>query len=401
MKHTHLHLLFFTIIACLFTACSPAKDTSGDSALSHPLDSLFTSMFKPGQPGAIVLVAKGDSIIYNRGFGMADLSKGTEITDTTLFNICSISKQFAAVAILQLHEKGLLDIDDSIAKFIPALSQPFFHNVTLRHLMSHTSGIPDSRPRTEQQWNQYRAIHRTPYATCHDYKLYALTKESTRYMRSLDSLVFEPGTAYEYQNPTYQLLLPVIEDASRQRFTPWMQENIFDRAGLRHTEYLDPACNQTYFAHAYKPAVGENVYDYYRSDDGCWEECDYGEADFFPTKTDGGLYTSARDFLRWERALFSGKVISDSMLTVATTPVIATDLPYTSYGLGLFIEEKPGMPRKIFHTGDNGGFYTVEAFYPEHDIFYLVFANRPDWNREAVVADIDSILLANKYISPK
>lgn len=357
-------------------------------------------MFKPDQPGAIVLVAKGDSIIYDRGFGLADLDKGTQITDTTLFNICSISKQFAAMAILHLAENGLLDIDDSIVKFVPALTQPFFRNVTLRHMLSHTSGIPDTRPRTRSQWEQYKSRHKTPYATCHDYKLFALTYESTRYLNDLDSLVFEPGSAYEYQNPTYQLMLQVIEDASRQRFTPWMQEHIFDRAGMQHTEYFDPAIDQSHFAHAYKPADGENIYSYYRSEDGKWEECDYGEADFFPTKTDGGLYTSALDFLRWERALFSGKVVSDSMLTVATTPVIATDLPYTSYGLGLFIEEKPDMPRKIFHTGDNGGFYTVEAYFPENEIFYLIFANRPDWNREAVVADMDSILLANKYITP-
>lgn len=395
--HASMRLI---LLACLFAGIlSSCSHNRAVSALDSSLDSLFTSIFPdPEAPGAIVLVAKGDTILFDRGYGMADLKNGKAICDTTLFNICSISKQFAAVALLKLEEQDKLKLDDHVSKFIPALRLPQFSEVTLFHLLSHTSGIPNSRPRTDEEWAEYVKHHETSFGSCRDYKLYSLTAESVRYMADVDTLVFEPGTGYEYQNPTYQLVLPIIEDVTRERFNPWMKANIFDVAGLKHTVYFDPVDDLRALSHGYIPAEGENTYKLWRSPDGKWEDCDYGEAFFFPTKTDGGIYTSALDFLKWKKALYSGKVIGDSALHKAITPVIETDIPMTSYGLGLFIEQVPGKARKIFHTGDNGGYLTVEAYFPEHDVYYLIFANRPDWPREKTYEQVDSILHAYKFI---
>ena len=390
-----LMLAGLSLISCI----SCGRQQSGQEGIAQPLDSLFTVLFPdPEDPGAIVLVAKGDSIIYDKGFGMADLKNNIAISDTTLFNICSISKQFAAVALLKLEEEGVLELDDVVTKYVPTLSSPQYRKITLHHLLSHTSGIPDTRPRTEAEWKEYLTRHKTKFGSNRDYKLYSLTNESTKYLNDLDTFAFEPGTAYEYQNPTYQLVLKIVEDATRERFSPWMDAHIFKAAGLEHTRYFDPAEDYSDFSHAYIPAPADNKYQLWRSDDGKWEECDYGEAYFFPTKADGGIYTSALDFMKWNKALFSGKVIGDSALHKAITPVIGTDINLTSYGLGFFIEEVPGKARKIFHTGDNGGYLTVEAYFPEADIFYLIFANRPDWPREKTYEQVDSILHPNRLI---
>ena len=389
------------LIGCIVygVAFSCKRATDHTSSIDCALDSLFTSLFpEPSEPGAIVLVAKGDSIICDRAYGMADLERDIPMTDTAMLNICSISKQFSAVALLKLEEDGRLELDDPIVKFVPALQSPQFRKITLEHLLSHTSGIPDTRPRTDEEWRRYISKHESRFSNCREYKLYSLTGESTRYLNDLDTFAFEPGTAYEYQNPTYQLVSRIVEDAGREHFVPWMEKNIFAPAGLEHTVYFAPSKDQSKFAHAYTPAEGENIYHYWRSDDGRWEECDYGEADFFPTKADGGVYTTALDFLKWTKALFGGKVIGDSALAKAITPVVATDIPDTSYGLGFFIERRQGKPRKIFHTGDNGGFLTVEAYFPEADVFYLIFANRPDWPRERTYEQVDSILIANNIL---
>ena len=392
---------FACIISLILSlsACNVQTDKAPASDLSAPLDSLFTELFpSPDEPGAVVLVAKGDSIIFNRSYGMANMKRNIPLTDSTLLNICSISKQFSAVALLKLQEEGLISLDDSVTKYFPKFPGRIFNKITLRHLLSHTSGIPDARPRTRDQWNDYVRKHDTKFGNERDFALYGLSREETRYMETLDWLDFKPGTAYKYQNPTFVLAQHIIEQATGKAFLDYMDSTIFIPAGMTTTQYLNPDIQQPQLAHAYKLVDGPNRYGYWRSDDDKWEECDYGEALFFPTKADGGLYTSALEFLKYEKALFGGKIISNYSLLQATTPVIATDEPLTSYGLGLFIEERPDRPRKIYHTGDNGGFLCVEAYFPEKDIFYLIFANQPHWDREATIEKTDSILAAKKLI---
>lgn len=368
-------------------SCS-SKDTSSEDTLTASVDSLFSPYFRPGEPGAYVLIAQSDSILYSHGFGLATTDPETKPADTTLFNICSISKQFAAIAALKLQEDGRLSLDDSIGMYLPQFKSDKIKAVTIRQMLSHTSGIPDSRPRTAEQWERYRRTHDSAFGSVEDFKLYALYEESTRYLDDLDSLAFTPGSAYEYQNPTYQLMLPIIEQATGDEFTSWMRDSIFAPAGMNNTAYLTEDWPATGFAHGYV-----------RSDsDSAWHECDYGEANFFPSKADGALYTSPLEFLAWEKALFSGRIISDKSLKEATTPIIKTDLPDTYYGLGLFIEDIPGRPRKVFHTGDNGGFLTYEGYYPERDLFYLIFATHPHWPREECAATLDSIFIANKLL---
>lgn len=394
----YILLSIFAAALTLIVACSTSNGGNPiQEKLASDIDSLFGSMFADLEPGAIVLIAKGDSILYEHGFGMARLDNDTPIDSTTQFNICSISKQFSAIALLLLQERDALSLDDTVSEFFPKFHSPLLKQITLRHMMSHTSGIPDTRPRTEDEWQQYLRTHTSIYADVNDYKHYALWKESTRYLDDLDSLAFTPGTRYEYQNPTFQLVLPIVERVTGKKFTVWMDTNIFAPAGMKNTVYLEPNVPLSNYAHGYIPAKGE-AGTAFRSRDGRWEESDYGEAYFFPTKADGGLYTTSRDFLRWQRALYAGRIISKESLGDATAPIVLTDEADSYYGLGLFSYRHEGFPLKIFHTGDNGGFYTYAAYFPESEVSVIIFANRPDWDRPATVAAVDSILVAGKII---
>lgn len=395
-----------TILLTAFTlmGCRQADVQRLDQKrLTTELDSLFDRKFPKEDPGAAVIVTHHDSIVYNRCFGMARLDTPTPITGHTMFNICSVSKQFSAVAILKLAEEGKLSLDDSLKKFFPEFRADFYNRITLRHLLSHTSGLPDARPRTAEQWQRYTSTTPTRFTCVEDFKRFCEEDESCRYLEQLDTLEFEPGTQYAYQNPTFQLLLMVIERVTGQQFDDWMKQHIFLPAGMEQTTFFEPDKVIPDMAHGYEP-VGfttlngdriptDNPNHYFRSKDGRWEENDYGEASFFGTKADGGIYTTPLEFLKWDRALYHDHIISKASRQTAHTAHISTDIPETDYGLAFFIEHKAQRPTKIYHTGDNGGFLIFEGRIPSLDLFYLVFANRPDWNREATIEAMDQIIL--------
>lgn len=364
-----------------------ANDSKADGLCSDA-DSIMRKLFPADEPGAVILIAKGDSVIFSHGYGLADIDSRDSIDICTLFNICSISKQFSAIALLKLQELGLISLDDKLVRYMPEYTSPVLDGITLRQLMSHTSGIPDTRPRTDAEWQSYILRHKSQYDNLEDYKLHAQWEESCRYLIDLKELNFKPGEAYEYMNPTFQLVEPIVERVTGRKFTDWMRDEIFIPADMMNTIYLEPGKKMNNAAHGY---VQDNS--------GKWQEMDYGEAYFFPTKADGGIYSNARDFFKWQRALIKGKIIGMESLYQAFTPITQTDIDDTSYGLGFFLEKKENRPLKIFHTGDNGGFFTYEAIIPEDDISYLIFAARNDWSREDTAEKIDSLLHTKGLIS--
>ena len=345
------------------TSCSPVNNPN-QTAITQ-IDSLFSSLYPADEPGAAVLILKGDSIIFNKGFGLADIETQTPVTGNTFFNIASVSKQFSGVGLMMLQQEGKLSLDDNVHTFFPAFKAPFFKEITLRHLLSHTSGIPDSRPRSDRH-----------------FVLTATDKESYAYLEHLKALNFAPGTAYEYMNPTFQLIYTIIEQCSGQSFDDFMRERIFLPAGMEETTYFEADKQIPGMAHGYMPQA-----------EGGFTKYDYGEASFFATKADGGIYTSVEEFVLWEKALRNNILISKELKEDAhSVKIDIPDMPYTGYGYGWFIEEKPGFPKKVFHTGDNGGFQIYAGRFPEQQILVLIFATRNDKDREATVEKVDQII---------
>jgi CubicO group peptidase (beta-lactamase class C family) len=345
-------------------AASPDFDT---------LDRVLKSRYDdPGAPGAAIIIARGDSIIYERYTGIADLVTGEKIGPETRLNIASISKQFTVMALLQqaaIHNPALLD--QPVSKFFN-YPQSWWHDITLRHLASHTSGVPDTRPRDNRQW-------------C----VMADDEQSIAYFHTVEAPQFAPGTYYDYLNPSFILLAKVVEQLSGEQFTSYVDNHVFAPAEMYDTYYFDRTATPPHQAHAYVP------------DGDGWKEYDFGEETFFATRPDGGIYATARDMLRWENALFGGKIVSAEALRQACTPIVSvTDSPlcdyqrrpYTWYGLGLFIEKPEGAPLKIYHTGDNGGFQAYVASYPESDTRIIVLENRADRSRDDLVQVIDNVL---------
>ncbi len=362
------------IISAVATAATLAGCSGGSPAKGfvESCDSLFEARYADAlvgaAPGGAVLIAKGDSIIYERYFGLADMVTGEPVDENTLFNIASVSKQFTVAALLQQD----VSMDEPASAYF-SYPQEFWSRVTLGHLASHSSGIPDARDRSDRQ----RCV-------------YADEEQSVAYFPEVDSTLFEPGTAYDYLNPSFILLAKVVEQKSGQDFYEYMRRSVFKPAGMASTVYFSPDGMPAHTAHGYAP-----------DGQGGWMEYDYGEETFFATRPDGGIYSTARDMLRWERALAEGRVLTPERLALAYSPHVDVSAspycdyqrrPNTWYGYGWFVERQPGLPEKVYHTGDNGGFQAYVAKYPSADISIIVLENRHDRDRWQMAQAIDSLL---------
>ena len=363
----------FLIIAALmaFSSAVQARNMS-DQELTQRIDEVFSAVYNnPDDPGAAVLIMQGSDTLYSRCCGVADRVTKVPVTFATNFCIASVSKQFSAVALLQLAEEGKLSLSDPLSKFFPEFQAPFFEDITLHHIMSHTSGIPDARPREDR-----------------NFVLYSNDVTSVQYMRTLNRLNFQPGTQYEYINPTFQLIYQIVERTTGIPFETYMHDNVFGRAGMQTCRYFEPDRQIADMAHGYE-----------RNNSGVWQEYDYGEESFFGTKADGALYCSINDFVRWERALRDNSVWSASSKRLAYRPWVQIPAdaeygyqPYTGYGYGFFVQDYPGQPTHVYHLGDNGGFTIYAGKIPERDLIFLFFSTRPDIDRLGMVNKVYRIL---------
>lgn len=357
------------------------------------LDQLCSSLFPDGEPGAAVLVMKGDDIIFDKGYGIADIETKKAIDGNTFFNIASVSKQFTAVAVLQLAEEGKLSLEDPVSKYFPEFKAPFWNDIRIKHLLSHSSGVPDARGGIPREL-----------------KIKGDEKLAMSYLPDLDFLHFQPGEAYEYMNPTFVMCGAIVEKVSGQPFTEYVAEHIFKPAGMDKTLYFDPVHQELIpdMAHGYEYEDVEDMPEERTAGSAAsdepknWYEYDYGEETFFATRPDGGIYTSTHQFVQWEKALRANKVLSEASRVDAQSPhTFASDSPWsdyqnrpnTWYGYGWFIEPKTDSTKEvIYHTGDNGGFKILAARYPEDNALVLIFANRADWDRYEVMQQFEAIL---------
>lgn len=385
-------LLNLSIVIAMIATTISCNTNSKFKGTMKQIDQLFKERYSivTGDeliPGGAVLIKKGDEILFDKGYGYSNIFFKEKIDGETNFNIASCTKQFTAAAILKLQDELMLNIDSSIYDISP-LVNPYlpinkakFKNVTIKHLLSHSSGIPDARPRDNR-----------------DFVLHATDMQSVEYLKTLDSLVFEPGTQYEYINPTFQILYLYIEKLTGKSFDFYMEDKILRPAGMFSATFFEAEKNIPLMAHGY-------VYD---NESNKWKEYEYGKESFFATKADGGLYCSTHEFLNWINALRDNKIISEYAKSIAWSPITkVSGSPYsdyqnrqnTYYGLGWFIEQQDGYPIKVYHTGDNGGFQIYEGYFPDSDVAVLIFENRNDKPRWELVEKIDKILLDSGIIN--
>lgn len=400
MKTNLLTALTLSLGMIISASCArQSVSTSIENCEVAPaMDSLFSSMFGRNEPGAIVGIYSHGEPVYLQGFGKARLDTDKPYTDSTATNICSATKSFTTVAVLKLVSQGKLSLNSTIADFFPNFKSPVFREITLRHILSNTTGLPDNRPRNPDQWASYIKRHDSTFGISDDYMLYGREPEMIKFLETVDHLETQPGTAYRYLDPPFMLLSTVIEKASGIPFEKYMADSIFTPAGLTETRFFDPDVQIRNEAHGYGQADGLSEDDQFVSEDGRWEEYDYGEAAFFPTRADRGIYTTARDYFKWLKALFEGRIIDNASVVERYNWQISTKIPGIGYGLGVFLESAPDYPYKAFHMSNNGGFSVYQCYYPDNDLAIFVFSNRPDWDRLETGKKINAIFRRFNWI---
>ena len=379
------------IIASIFTICTAMNA----STPQQQIDSIMQQRYGTDAPGGGIMILKGDSVIFENYYGIADMTTGEPICEKTRFNIASISKQFTVVGALRLVDEGKLALDTPIAPYFPQYKASFWNDIKLWHLMSHTSGLPDTRDRSNRN-------------AC----VYANDAISMSYFPNVTALRFTPGEYYDYKNPTFILIANIIEQLEGKQFIDYQQQHIFNPLGMLSTSYFNPDYTPANTAHGYintqaeasastdSDTAGKTIE--IKDNKSIWQEYDYGEETFFATRPDGGIYSTIRDLRLWEKALKEHRIISKEMLSAAYTPHITVtgsswstyqNRPNTSYGLGWFIDNTPGYPTKVYHTGDNGGFQAYLGKFPQKDVTVIILENRNDNDRWSLVKTIDKILL--------
>lgn len=364
-------ILLPVLIIFLLVECAPKEKAS---TFSDEIDSLFSQEFKAEEPGACVLIRKGDSTLFLKSYGLADLVTKESISPKTLFNLGSISKPFVAYGILMLRDEGKLTLDDPISKYFSDFkNKSIAESVTIRHLLTHTSGLPDIRKTREDS---------VFYLTAKDAENWAPIMQA-------DSFVFNPGEQYEYSNPAFNALALIIEQVSEMKWQKFIEDRIFKPAGMTTSTITDGPHPESGVSHGYVNVKGE------------WMERDYGEEPTFAAAGNGGVWSSVDELILYERAMrnavfTSHETITESHQVVKPQNWKADYEPFI--GLSWFIETTQAGDKIVSHTGTQGGFYAHYVSIPAKGILYVVLANRY-YERESRYEQVFTALEKHGYLN--
>lgn len=340
----------------------------------YVIDAMFKEIVPKDGPGAAVLAAQNGRIIFEKGYGLANVEHRVPVRPETKFRIGSITKQFIAAAILKLHEQGKLDLDDKLSKFIP--DYPRGDEATIHHLLTHTSGI--------HSFN-FRLDFTEVVAT------YGHEEDTIKWFKD-DPYDFDPGKKYSYNNSGYFLLGHVIRKAwasGDRRYGAFLRETFFQPLGMKSTD-----------VHRAQDVIEDEAHGY------AWEGGKVTKARYWDMSRIGGagaLYSTVRDLYRWNEALFSGEVLSDASLKTAFTPAKTVEDEGEDeeggYGYGWGISSYRGL-KQISHDGGLPGFTSSLLRMPEEKFTVVVLANAvpplPDLDTPSLAHEIMQLCLADK-----
>jgi CubicO group peptidase (beta-lactamase class C family) len=356
----------------------PASGNVGSRAV------LDRAVVESGFSGA-VLVARGDTVLLEKGYGQANVELGVPNTPRTAFRIGSVTKQFTAAAILRLHERGRLHLDDPVCRFFPGCPDAWAR-ISLHDLLTHSAGVPDLYGIA--QYRQEPAQPRTVPA------LLALFRD--------EPLDFEPGDRFGYSNSGYVLLGAVIERVGHVPWSAFLEEELFRPVGMANTAYDRPGALVPNRAAGYRGTRGVAT-------------ANAAFRDMSDSFAAGGLYSTVGDLYRWERALnspaplaaasleamFRPHVLADSESTArvlsAGSPRVAIDPRHYGYGWWISVLELDGRRvRYEYAGGDVDGFTACAARFPDDDLYIAALSNLEAQNTcNTTVAQLAAVLLSD------
>ena len=337
------------------------------------VDSLFALEKDPIAIGfsGVVLIAENEKPIYHKAFGYRQFELQIPLQTSDIFELASVSKQFTAMIIMMLKEKGKLNYDDLLEKYIEIP----YKGISIRHLLTHTSGLPDYQEIMDKYWDKTKVAGNPD---CIEYlNKYAPTKR------------FEPGEKYEYSNTGYLLLASVAEKASGKDFIDMCRKWIFKKLKMKSTNIrtLEQKKATKNFA------IGHIYVE---------ERNKYVRADSFPSsdytiwlgnrKGPGRISSTASDLLKWDNALYTEKLINQLTLKDAFTPMKLNNDSVSNYGFGWSLRADSIFGKIVSHDGSNPGYKTQIIRYIDKKRTIIVLNNNASREFDLIVRQLEAVL---------
>lgn len=358
MKKTPLFCLIAILCICKFNVASAQQDD-----IQKKVDEYIDAHIQMNQFSGSILIAKNDQIVVNKGYGFANYGFVIKNNSETKFRIASLTKGFTAVAILQLEEKGLLNIDDKLQKYIP--DYPRGDEISIKHLLTHTSGVPNH---TEfDDFDKERRVF--------GYNI--LETIETFQSRPLE---FTPGEKFNYSNSNYILLGFVIEQVSKMSYEEYIKQNIFEPLKMNNTGFENPDRIIKNFAQGY-----------------CLKNNEIGKAkfrDMSNAHASGALYSTTEDLYFWDRALYSEELLNNKSKEKMFTEF------KDNYGFGWGIVNVFNH-KMIAHSGDIDGFTSNISRFINDDISIIILSNFEHTPINRINKDLIAIVFNEKYTVPE
>jgi CubicO group peptidase (beta-lactamase class C family) len=355
-----LCLPVFLALACF--AASPDLPAIGDASLGAKVDAYMQPYVEGNNFSGSILIARGGKVLVSKGYGVANYELAVANTPATRFHIASLSKTFTAAAILMLEERGQLRVEDALAKFIP--DYPNGDKITIHHLLTHTSGIPNV--------NDFPVYDQKSKSRLSLTEIIQMFKDKP--------LEFTPGARYRYSNSNYNLLAFIIEKVSGKSYGEFLKENIFQPLGMNDTANDDGSDELIpNRASGYVPVGMREV-----------ENAPYLN---WSVKTgNGSLYSTVGDLYKWDRALYTEKILKKSTL----------DRMFTDYGgFGYGWRVRKHFDRRVTAmTGRSPGFTSSVERFVDDDVCIILAANTYSGITQSMADDLAAIVFGEKYEAP-
>ena len=329
---------------------------------SQRIDSLFSSWNEAGQPGGAIGIMRNGKTIYSKAFGLASLEYNVPNTAETIFNTGSVSKQFTAMGIVLLHERGLLSVDDDIRNYLPDMPD-FGHTITIRHMLHHTSGM--------------RSLHAMLGLAGWRDDDSRTNEDLYRFMLNQRELNFPPGEEFLYCNTGYMLMVNIIENVTKEKFPAWMKANVFDPLGMTNT----------YVEDQYNRVVPNNATSYYNTREGFYRAVEY-----WGYVGSGNMHSTTSDLLTWLQYFNTSPENWQAAFERLKTIDPLNDGSANNYAYGINLDIVNGY-KCIQHGGSIGGFRAYVRTYPEEQLSIAVLTNFSNANPGQKTNQIANILL--------
>jgi len=367
MKLSNLVAFFFLLLTAILS-CKP-EPAHDKPIFSDKIDSLMRTV--PDFSGVLLIADKGKAI-YHKAFGFRSLEHKIRLDTASIFEFASISKQFTAMIIMMLEEQGKLSFDDSVSMYLPELP---YKGITIRHLLTHTSGLPDYQTIMEKYWDKSKI---------------AGNEENIAYItRYRPDAMFQPGAQYAYSNTGYMLLATIAEKASGEDFIALCRKWIFTPLKMTNTDIRTPE---------EKKQIKNVALGYIFVS----EKQRYISADSFPEfnyaiwlgrrKGPGRISGTTGDLLKWDRALYTERLVKAATLEIAFTPIKLTSDSISQYGFGWVLSHDDKLGRIVFHTGDNPGYKTEIIRYIDAGKTIILLNNNAHEKKEEIIAAVKEII---------